>query len=122
MQAILLNSRSLHQDPSFKKLSIDRYNKHAALLKQIEHDRHHSIDDVTKEVQGYTNILKKAKSAVKIFKKKEERENLLLENKLLLQKVWNPSPIIDSYNNDEKYQYKSGSNKNYERKRMTEIK
>lgn len=66
--------------------------------------------------------MKKAKSAVKIFKKKEERENLLLENKLLLQKVWNPSPIIDSYNNDEKYQYKSGSNKNYERKRMTEIK
>jgi hypothetical protein len=36
--------------------------------------------------------------------------------------VWNPSPIIDSYNDDEKYQYKSGSNKNYERKRMTEIK
>ena len=121
MEAVILKSRAISQDPFFQKEQQSKYQKHMRSIRTITSEKLKNLEGWSEEVASMASTLRKSKSAAKVFRQREDKSQLKKDNMTLLKRIWHLEPTVDTFKND-KFQYVSGSNWHQQKKKMGDIK
>ncbi len=121
MDAVIIGSRAVSQDPFREKQKESKYRKHIDSIATITNNKGHLGEGWPEEIKSMTETMRKSKSAARVFREREEKSELKKKNMGLLKRIWHLEPTIDSYHKN-KFQHRSGSNWHHHQQQMSQIK